>query len=65
MNNQPNDAFMREFAFENVISKMDRIKNEIDECIENPTEENNKKMENLVWAQFMAGLKLSSGCLNF
>lgn len=65
MNNQPNDVFMREFAFENVISKMGRIKNEIEECIENPTEENNKKIENLVWAQFMAGLKLSSGGLNF
>lgn len=65
MNSQPNDVFMREFAFENVIDKIDKIKNEIEECVSNPTEENNKKKDELVWAQFMAGLRLSSGFFHF
>lgn len=65
MNIQPNDIFMNEFSFENVMNKIDRIKNEIEECNETPTDENMKKKDELVWAQFMAGLRLSSGFFHF
>lgn len=63
MAQQKNERLMEEFTLTSVMDKIDKIRCEYDECKENPSEENMKKMDELMWAQFMAGLRLSSGSL--
>lgn len=65
MNGELPEGLREDFMFDNVVDKIERIRFEIDECSQNPTEENKKRKDELVWAQFMAGLKLCSGNLFF
>ena len=61
----PNDILREEFRMDSIMGKIDKIRSEIDKCNMNPTKDNLRKKDELVWAQFMAGLKLSSGNLFF
>lgn len=60
-----NDVFMDEFSLHSVVEKMDRLNAEMEECSKDNTEEAARKRDELMWARFMAGLRLSSGNIYF
>lgn len=60
-----NDIFMGEFSLHSIVEKMDKIKVEMEKCSKEETEDAAKRRDELMWAQFMAGLRLSSGNIYF